>query len=255
MDETRMAADTPGMVPVVLEGVHKSYGDLKVLSGISLRVGRGELYGFLGPNGAGKTTAIRVLLGLTSFERGRAEVFGAKAPPRSQIHRVGFVPQEPALYRDLTVRENLDLVADVFGLPRERFADRLESALAFVDLHDKTDTLVRDLSGGMQRRASLAAAVIHDPDLLILDEPTVGVDPELRASLWDEFCALQAQGKSVLITTHYVDEARRCDRVGFLRAGALVAEGPPAQLMETTRTQSLEDAFLAFVRRPREAAR
>jgi len=184
-------------------------------------------------------------------DAGRAEVFGVPSPPRSVIQRVGFVPQEPALYRDLTVRENLELFAAVFGLDRARWADRFLRVLKFVELDSKADEVVRNLSGGQVRRTSIAAAMVHDPDLLVLDEPTVGVDPELRVSFWDHFASLKDQGKSILITTHYVAEASRCDRVGFVRAGKLVAEGPPADLLARTSTSSLEDAFLAFLRRDR----
>jgi ABC-2 type transport system ATP-binding protein len=126
--------------------------------------------------------------------------------------------------------------------------------LKFVNLADKEREIVRNLSGGMIRRASIAAAMVHDPDLLILDEPTVGIDPELRVAFWDHFDALRAQGKSILITTHYIDEARRCNRVGFIRAGKLVAEGAPDELLARTQSRSLEDAFLSFVRLSKEAA-
>jgi ABC-2 type transport system ATP-binding protein len=238
---------------VLLRDVRKSFGAVKALDGISFEVRRGELYGFLGPNGAGKTTAIRVLLGLTRCDGGTAQVLGVDAPARSVIHRVGFVPQEPALYRDLSVRQNLELFADIFGLERARWKERFTEVLGFVDLADKADNLVRDLSGGMVRRTSIAVAMVHDPDLLVLDEPTVGIDPELRASFWNHFEDLKGRGKSILITTHYIDEARRCDRVGFVRAGRLVAEGAPPALLKRTGTSSLEDAFLSFVRGAREA--
>jgi ABC-2 type transport system ATP-binding protein len=246
-----LAADDPPAA--LLEDARKSFGGVQALSGLTLSVARGELYGFLGPNGAGKTTAIRALLGLTTLDQGKAQIFGRDAPPRAVIHRVGFVPQEPALYRDLTVRENLELFADVFGLERARWGERFEHVLSFVDLAGKADRIVRDLSGGMVRRTSIAAAMVHDPDLLILDEPTVGVDPELRASFWDHFSDLKTQGKSILITTHYIDEARRCDRVGFISDGRLVAEGAPDDLLKRTSTASLEDAFLAVLRANRGA--
>jgi ABC-2 type transport system ATP-binding protein len=251
LGERTEATDAPA---ILLDAVVKSYGQVRALDGLSLRVGRGELYGFLGPNGAGKTTAIRVALGLARLDAGRAELFGVPVPPRSVIHRVGFVPQEPALYRDLTVRENLELFADVFGLHPSRWSERFGRVLTFVDLDSKADVVVRNLSGGQVRRTSIAVAMVHDPDLLVLDEPTVGVDPELRASFWDHFEALKEQGKSILITTHYVAEANRCDRVGFVRAGTIVAEGPPADLLALTGTTSLDDAFLAFLRREKGAS-
>jgi ABC-2 type transport system ATP-binding protein len=247
-----MAAESAPAVS--LEGAVKSFGTVRALDGLTLRVDRGELYGFLGPNGAGKTTAIRALLGLTRLDSGRAQVFGVDAPPRSVIHRVGFVPQEPALYRDLTVRENLELFADIFGLDRARWEERFRHVLTFAHLEERQREVVRNLSGGMVRRTSIAAAMVHDPDLLILDEPTVGIDPELRASFWEHFGELKALGKSILITTHYIDEARRCDRVGFVRSGKIVAEGPPDDLLQQTATKSLEDAFLAVVRRNEGAA-
>ena len=236
----------------LLEDVHKSFGAVKALAGLTLHVDPGEVYGFLGPNGAGKTTAIRALLGLTRPDSGRAQVFGVDSPPRAAISRVGFVPQEPALYRDLTVTENLELFADVFAVPRSRFEERSSDVLKFVNLAENADSLVRELSGGMVRRASLAAAMVHDPDLLVLDEPTVGVDPELRAAFWDEFEVLKGRGKSILITTHYVEEAHRCDRIGFVRRGAIVAEGTPGELLQRAGASTLEEAFLAFVRRRAE---
>ena len=244
-----------GAVPAAeLAAARKSFGPSTALCGLSLAVAPGEVYGFLGPNGAGKTTAIRALLGLMRLDAGTASIFGEAAPPRRSIGRVGFVPQEPALYRDLTVRDNLELFAAVFAVPPERVDGRIDEVLRFVELEARVDDVVRDLSGGMVRRASLAAAMVHDPDLLMLDEPTVGVDPELRESLWTEFGALRTRGKSILITTHYIDEARHCDRVGFINAGALVAEGAPAALLESSGGDSLEDAFLFFVRRARGAA-
>jgi ABC-2 type transport system ATP-binding protein len=141
----------------------------------------------------------------------------------------------------------------VFGLDRAKWDERFSHVLKFALLEEREDEVVRNLSGGMVRRTSIAAAMVHDPDLLILDEPTVGIDPELRAAFWDYFGDLQAKGKSILITTHYIDEARRCDRVGFVRAGAIVAEGSPDALLAQTQTTSLEDAFLSVVRRAKGA--
>lgn len=223
------------------------FGEFKALNELNLKVKKGEIYGLLGPNGAGKTTAIKVLCGLLSPSSGNAYVLGEKAGKKI-ASRIGYMPQETALYVGLTVHQNMEFYGNLFGMKDEKIKEKEDELLKFVDLYKWRDELVQNLSGGMKHRASLACTLMHEPELLFLDEPTVGVDPELRISFWDYFNKLKDNGTTILITTHYMDEARRCDRVGFVNHGELIAEGTPLEILERSKTDSLEDAFLEFSR-------
>jgi ABC-2 type transport system ATP-binding protein len=238
------------MNAVTFENVIKEYGkDFKALDGLSFSIKRGELYGLIGPNGAGKTTSIRVLTGLTSATSGEVDVLGHKPQSKAVRSLVGYMPQETALYVDLTVRENLQLFGRLYDMDRKTLSARVDELLEFVNLSEQADKVITELSGGMQHRASLAAALLPKPQLLVLDEPTVGVDPELRANFWQRFQKMQDEGTTILITTHYMDEAMRCERVGLVNHGKLIAEGAPKELIEKTGTKTLEDAFLALAGR------
>lgn len=234
---------------ISLDRVVKKYGQFRALDGCTMQVKRGEIYGLIGPNGAGKTTAIRVLTGLARANGGQAWTLGRPAPPSDAVLReIGYMPQEIALYGDLTIQENLDTLRRIYGIPMARFHDWATRLLRLVALEDRRDSIVHDLSGGMKRRVSLVAAIVHGPALLILDEPTVGVDPELRADFWAFFRSLGANGVTILMTTHYMDEARNCDRVGLMHRGRLIADGAPRNLMEATSTDSLETAFVELAK-------
>jgi ABC-2 type transport system ATP-binding protein len=226
----------------------KKFGDLTAVDKLDLTIGAGEIYGLLGPNGAGKTTVVKILCGLMTATSGEARVLGHKID-RSITPLIGYMPQETALYLDLTIRENLAFFGKIFGLSKDKIEEREKALLKFIHLEKFADTLVDHLSGGMKHRVSLACALLHEPQLLFLDEPTVGIDPELRVSFWDYFSELKESNISMLITTHYMDEAGRCDRIGFMREGHLMAEGKPSELLKLTNTTSLEDAFLEFARR------
>jgi ABC-2 type transport system ATP-binding protein len=240
-------------IPAILsKDLSKRFGEVEALRGLTLVVPRGVTFGLLGPNGAGKTTAIRLWLGLTAPSAGTAFVLGRRIPPRDVLPRIGYMPQDVAVYPDLTVDENLALFGRLVGLGAEAIEDRTEEVLELVDIASRRHDLVSTLSGGMRRRTSLAAALLHDPDLLLLDEPTVGVDPELRTAFWTYFRELTARGKTVLITTHYMEEAAQCDQVALLHRGRLLAHGAPAAIKERTHTANLDDAFLALVRAARE---
>lgn len=228
---------------VEFAGVVKRYGKFTALDGLDLAVRRGEIYGLLGPNGSGKTTAIKVLVGLEARHAGELRALGEPAPSRALLPRVGFMPQETALYQDLTVMENLELYGGLYGLARATVHERARKLLALVDLAAWEKAVVHTLSGGMKHRASLVAALLHEPELLVLDEPTVGVDPEIRAGFWQYFHDLKRAGKTVLITTHYMDEARNCDRVGLLRQGKLIAEGTVDEVLRHAKAKDLEEAF------------
>ena len=226
---------------VAIEGVTKSFGSLRALDGVSLRVHPGEVYGLLGPNGSGKTTLIRMLVGLVLPETGSIEVLGTRMPDIGVLGRIGYMTQQAALYPDLSVEENVRL----FGAVNDAEAG-LEEALRFVELWDRRSSTVINLSGGMRQRLSLACAIVHKPALLLLDEPTVGVDPQLRLQLWERFRAMTNTGTSIVVSSHVMDEAERCDRLGLILFGKLLAEGSADELRRRAGTDSLEQAFLAL---------
>ncbi len=232
------------MPALAVRELRKSYGDFEAVRGLSLEVEPGEIFGLIGPNGAGKTTTIKTIIGLLKPDSGEIELLGRKMPNKGVLAKVGYMPQELALYRNLTVEENLWFYSRLYGLSREEFEKRKESILRFVGLEKFRNRLVGKLSGGMQRRASLACALIHDPEFLILDEPTVGVDPQLRASFWSYFRELTKEGASILITTHYMDEAVNCDRVAIMMNGKVLITAPPEQIIEETGSATLEEAVL-----------
>ena len=232
------------MAAVIVRGLVKEFDGLRAVDDLDLTIEKGEVYGLLGPNGAGKTTVIRILVGLIKQTSGDARVLDRPAGEKELANRTGYMPQELALYDMLTVDENLDLFADLYEMERSRIGPRKLEVLRFVALEDRRDSIVYQLSGGMRHRASLAVALLHEPELLFLDEPTVGVDPELRAGFWENFGRLKASGNTVIITTHYMDEARHCDRVGLMHRGRLVAEGPPDEVVARAGARDLEEAFL-----------
>jgi len=208
---------------------------------VDLRVERGEIFGCLGPNGSGKSTLMRVLLGLLAPSEGSATVLGCAIPRDAERLRpaVGYMTQRFSLYEDLSVRENLDFAAAVFGLAGARRRARVQLALEDAELLPYVATRAASLSGGWKQRLALAAATIHEPELLVLDEPTAGVDPQSRRTFWEKLFALAAGGTTILVSTHYMDEAERCHRIAILDRGRLVAEGPPKRLMD-----DLEDTVL-----------
>ncbi len=234
--------------------VVKRFGTVTALRDLSLVVPRGMLLGLLGPNGAGKTTLIRILLGLAPMTEGRATLLGAAVPSKEILPRIGYMPQNLAVYTDLKVRQNLELFGRLYGLPRERLEERRKEVLALVHLEERTESRVSELSGGMQRRVSLAAALLTDPELLLLDEPTVGVDPQLRAEFWGYFRSLSHEGRTIVMTTHYMEEAVQCERVAMLHDGRLLAYDTPAAVKEQTHAGTMDEAFLALVRNSRQGA-
>jgi ABC-2 type transport system ATP-binding protein len=220
-------------------GVVKHFRRMKVLDGVSLRTRRGEVYGLLGPNGSGKTTLIRSLLGMVLPDSGTISVLGRRIPDLGVLSRIGYMTQAAALYPDLSVEENVRFFAAINGAP-----GNVDEALKLVVLTDRRSAIVSTLSGGMRTRASLACALVHRPELLLLDEPTVGIDPLLRKQLWDSFREMTSRGTSILVSSHVMDEAERCDRLGFLLDGRLLAEGSVAELKTMAGSDHLEDAFL-----------
>jgi|SRR5581483_3383235 len=218
-------------------------GGHTVLPGVSLSFPRGRVTGVLGPSGSGKTTLLRSIVGVQIVESGRVTVLGRAAGEPSLRRRVGYVTQAPSVYGDLTVRENLRYFARVLG------AGGVEQTIAVTGLGGQADQVVRTLSGGERSRVSLAAALLGDPDVLVLDEPTVGLDPVLRDELWREFRTLAAAGRTLVVSTHVMDEAERCDELVLMREGGIVATGPPRELLDRTGSATIEQAFLALARR------
>lgn len=216
------------------EEVSKTFGDFVAVGGVSLRVGRGEIFGFLGPNGAGKSTMIRMLCGLLAPSSGRATVcgFDVERQPEAVRRNIGYMSQRFSLYDDLRVEENLDFFAGAYGLPHGRRKERKAWALAMAGLEDRRGDFTRDLAGGWKQRLALACAIIHDPPLLFLDEPTSGVDPIARRAFWDLIHELAEAGRTIFVSTHYLDEAEYCHRLGLMHRGALIATGTPAELKE-----------------------
>jgi ABC-2 type transport system ATP-binding protein len=223
--------------------LHKDFGPIHAVDGLSLSVRGGEIYGLLGPNGSGKTTLIRLLIGLLKPTSGSVSLLNQAMPDKAILAKVGYMTQASALYEELTVRENVAFFAAMCG---EASQGRVDGAVALVDLQDRAGSLVRTLSGGMKQRASLACALVHQPRLLLLDEPTVGIDPQLRATFWAYFRRLADDGVTLIVSSHVMDEAERCDRLGFMRQGRMLAEGSAAELRAQAATATLEEAFLQF---------
>jgi ABC-2 type transport system ATP-binding protein len=235
------------------EGVTKRFGGVTALAGLDLEVPEGAFFGLLGPNGAGKTTLIRSIVGLTHPDGGGIRVFGRPAwgEGAGAARRViGYAPQEIALDRFVPVRESLILHGRYFGMSRADARRRADDMLVAFDLAARADDYAHHLSGGMRRRLLLARALLHRPRLVILDEPTAGVDLELRHDLWAYIRALHADGTTILLTTHYIEEAEAlCERVAFIRSGRIVADGTPPGLRERFRADRLEDVYLQVVGR------
>ncbi|MFD2333355.1 ABC transporter ATP-binding protein [Cohnella sp. GCM10020058] len=229
---------------ITLESVAHSYGDRPILNEISLQVRRGELFGLLGPSGSGKTTLIKLMTGIDTADAGRITVLGHRVPSLPLLGKIGYMAQSDALYGELTARENLKFFGALFELRGNRLAERIGHALSTVGLTEDAGKLVSRFSGGMKRRLSLAVTLLHEPELLILDEPTVGIDPALRVSIWASLLALRERGTTILLTTHVMDEAERCDRIGLIRDGSLTAVGSPADLKSDTGTTTIEEAFI-----------
>ncbi len=216
-------------------GLQKSYAGHRVVNGLDLSVGRGECFGLLGPNGAGKTTTLRMLLGLIAPDGGSAELLDLPMPQaaREARIRVGVVPQMDNLDPDFTVAENLLVYGRYFGMQDHEIEARIPDLLEFASLTHKRDAKVPTLSGGMKRRLTLARALVNDPDVIFLDEPTTGLDPQARHLIWQRLRALTSQGKTLLLTTHFMDEAERlCHRLAVMDHGKLISQGTPRELIE-----------------------
>ena len=224
-------------------GLRKNFGEIRAVDGIDLALAPGRIYGLLGPNGSGKTTLIRLLTGLARATGGEARVLGTSMPSRPMLARIGYMPQSEAVYPELSVGENLAFFARLEG-----HADRasIDGVLELVELSGRKGTPALQLSGGMRRRLSLACTLVHEPEVLFLDEPTVGVDPALRVQFWSHFRRLAAAGTTILVASHVMDEADRCDELLFVRDGRVIGRGTGAELRASTGQADLEAAFLVL---------
>jgi lipooligosaccharide transport system ATP-binding protein len=228
------------------EGLVKNYGDQRVVDGVSLSINRGECFGLLGPNGAGKTTTLRLLLGLIAPDGGKLELLDHAVPRRAREARlrVGVVPQMDNLDPDFSVAENLLVYGRYFGMSDSAIEARIPDLLEFASLTGKRDARVPTLSGGMKRRLTLARALVNDPDVIFLDEPTTGLDPQARHLIWQRLRELTQQGKTLLLTTHFMDEAERlCHRLAVMDNGRIISEGTPRELIEQNIEPQVVEVF------------
>ena len=228
---------------VVVDHLRVVRGGREVLPDLSLRVPRGQVVGLLGPSGGGKSTLMRAVVGVQVIAGGTVTVLGEEAGSPGLRHRVGYLTQAPSVYGDLSVRDNVTYLARIMGVG----TDAVDRAIAAVDLADHEHAKVENLSGGQQSRASLACTLVGDPEVLVLDEPTVGSDPVLRRELWDLFRRLSRGGRTVFVSSHVMDEASRCDRLLLLREGRILSDSTLSELLESTGTTDAEQAFLALI--------
>lgn len=231
---------------IKVEHLYKTYDRKNVLKDISLQVHPGEMVGLLGPSGSGKTTLIKHLVGALEAEQGSVFIQGHKMPDLGVFSEIGYMAQEDALYEELSAGENLSYFGMLYGLGAHRLRGRIRELLKSVSLGAEESKEVRKFSGGMKRRLTLAIAMIHEPNLLILDEPTVGIDPLLRRDIWQELRRRNEQGVTILVTTHVMAEVENCDRIAMIREGELMAFDTADALMRASDTSSLQEAFLYF---------
>lgn len=229
---------------IVIKEVSKSFGKKQVLNNISLNVEPGQIYGLIGPSGSGKTTLVKIIVGMDRPSHGQVHVLDTAVPNLNLLQKIGYMAQADALYSDLTGQENLAFFASLFKLKKDVQKQRINYAADLVNLKADLTKKVENYSGGMKRRLSLAVALIQDPQVLILDEPTVGIDPELRQSIWAEIRRLKNEGKTILVTTHVMDEAEKCDRLAMVRHGAIITSGSPTELKQQYGVANLEEVFL-----------
>jgi ABC-2 type transport system ATP-binding protein len=233
---------------LTLEQVTKRFGALTAIDSLDLTIPKGMIFGLLGPNGAGKTTLLRMIMGLIPPSSGAITLFERYRPNHREVKkRIGYMPQQLAVYPGLTVRENVRFFGRLYNMPEKELRPRADRLIDLVELAPRRDTLVARLSGGMIRRVMLATALIHRPALVILDEPTAGVDPVLRMRFWNWFRQLVDGGTSILVTTHHISEAAQSEAVVFLRQGHIIDQGSPADLMQRYGAQNLEEAFVHAV--------
>jgi len=228
---------------IAIMNVNKSFDRKPVIHDLSLSVKSGEIIGLLGPSGAGKTTTIRLLIGAIAADSGKITFDDVVMPNLSLLGQIGFMPQNDALYDDLPGEDNLKFFAELYGMHKKDLPGRIDNVLEVVELTEVRSKYVRNYSGGMKKRLSLAVALIHEPDVLLLDEPTVGVDPVLRRSIWNQFKDMKKAGKTIIISTHVMDEVYECDKAALLYNGKLISYDTVANLLDDTESGKVEELF------------
>jgi ABC-2 type transport system ATP-binding protein len=244
----RQALQKPanGEPMVVVDQLVKQFGKLRAVDNLSMNIRAGETFGLIGPNGSGKTTLIRMLVGLILPTSGTIQIMNERVPSSKIAAQMGYMTQLSALYLDLTARENMQFFCNVYGLRGKEQKQRIMEMLERVELADRANDVVGKFSGGMKQRLSLASALVHHPTIALLDEPTVGVDPELRRSFWDYFAQLNSEGVTIIVSTHHLDEASRCGRLGFMRNGVLLVQDSPQEVLRRSGQDEMEEAFLFY---------
>ncbi|MGQ3479546.1 ABC transporter ATP-binding protein [Paenibacillus sp. TY11] len=232
---------------VRINHVDRFFSKKQVLFNINLDIPYSQIFGILGPSGSGKTTLVKMIAGVDEATNGEVYVLDKKMPLLSMLKKIGYMAQADALYGELTAAENLNFFASMFKMPRAKKQQRIKEVLELVDLTAFITRQVKHYSGGMKRRLSLAIALLHEPPILILDEPTVGIDPVLRMSIWEELGKLRDNGTTIIVTTHVMDELERCDKLGMIRDGKLIASGSPCDLKAAASSSTIEGAFLYFI--------
>ena len=225
---------------VKVKNITKEISKIKILDNVSLEIEEGEILGLIGPSGSGKSTFIKSIIGMEKISCGEVFILGN----RNILQHIGYMAQSDALYEDLTGKENLEFFAKIFSINKNDIRKRIEYVSNLVNMQNDLNKKVKYYSGGMKRRLSLAISLIQDPKVLILDEPTVGIDPKLRLSIWNELNKLKLNGKSIIITTHVMDEAQRCDKLALIRNGKIIANGTPSKLKDEFKVDTIEDIFL-----------
>ncbi|EEL34509.1 MULTISPECIES: ABC transporter ATP-binding protein [Bacillus cereus group] len=229
---------------IVLQNVSKSFGKKEVLHDLSLQIEKAEIFGLVGPSGSGKTTLIKLIAGINQASKGNVFVYNINMPNLNEMKRIGYMAQADALYEELSAYENADFIATMYGLKGKHKKERIKEVFDLVQLSQHMKKQVQHFSGGMKKRLSLAIALLHEPEILILDEPTVGIDPLLRKTIWGKFYELKKKGTTIIVTTHIMDEAEFCERLGLIREGNLVAVGTPEELKKRVSSGRIEDVFL-----------
>ena len=248
-EEKSVEQPTIGSPVVVIDQLVKLFAKLRAVDNLTMRIYRGETYGLIGPNGSGKTTLIRMMVGLIRPTSGSIRILNERIPSSKVAPSIGYMTQLSALYNDLTARENMRFFCNIYGVRGKEQQRRIDEMLERVELADRANSVVNTFSGGMKQRLSLACALVHHPRLALLDEPTVGVDPELRRSFWDYFAQLNKEGVTIIVSTHHLDEASRCTRLGLMRSGVLLAQDSPREILRQSGQENMEDAFLYYASR------
>lgn len=230
---------------VEVKDVVKAFKKQQVLNHINLSIYEKEIFGLIGPSGSGKTTLIRLIMGAISADQGSVHVGGNQVPSLSALDAIGYMPQNDALYDDISGMDNLMFFGGMYHMSKKELRSKAEEVLKLVELENDSTKKVLNYSGGMKKRLSLAVALLHSPKILILDEPTVGIDPILRKKIWEEFNHLKEQGKTILVTTHVMDEATKCDRLGLLYNGVLIDCDTVEELLAKTSNNTIEELFLS----------